>query len=170
MHIVCPHCTTSYAIKLASLGNGRTVRCSRCKETWVARPEDAISEIQVSAPEMAAASPADDQSDLAAQWNSHANEETAVDAPVVESPSIASDWPSEDTDDTKLEGDWSAADAEDTDEPHHQSWFRGLFSLRARVARPEAQPAGPPRRLARIDDASSSAAKSGSAARPLPSS
>ena len=41
MHIVCPHCTTSYAIKLASLGaNGRTVRCSRCKETWIAHPAD----------------------------------------------------------------------------------------------------------------------------------
>jgi predicted Zn finger-like uncharacterized protein len=141
MHIVCPHCTTSYAIKLASLGTGRTVRCSRCKETWVARPEDAISEIQVSAPAMAAASPADDQSDLAAQWNSYANEETAAEAPVVESPSIASDWPSEDSDDTKIEDDWSRADAEAADKPHHQSWFRGLFSRRARVARPEAQPA-----------------------------
>ena len=43
MHIVCPHCTTSYAIKLASLGaNGRTVRCSRCKETWVAHAEEVV--------------------------------------------------------------------------------------------------------------------------------
>ena len=51
MHIVCPHCTTSYAINPATLGAaGRTVRCSRCKETWLARPEDAI--------EMAAAMPA----------------------------------------------------------------------------------------------------------------
>ena len=48
MHIVCPHCTTSYAIKLASLGaNGRTVRCSRCKETWVARPEDAVAGLDI---------------------------------------------------------------------------------------------------------------------------
>src|SRR2546427_476078 len=38
MHIVCPHCTTSYAIDLATLGAaGRTVRCSRCKEVWLAR-------------------------------------------------------------------------------------------------------------------------------------
>ena len=51
MHIVCPHCTTSYAINPATLGPaGRTVRCSRCKETWLARSEDAI--------EMAAAMPA----------------------------------------------------------------------------------------------------------------
>ena len=43
MHIICPHCTTSYAIDLATLGGaGRTVRCSRCKEVWLARPEDAI--------------------------------------------------------------------------------------------------------------------------------
>jgi predicted Zn finger-like uncharacterized protein len=59
MHIVCPYCTTSYAIKLATLGaNGRTVRCSRCKETWVARPEDAIEE-EAPAVAMAAASRAD---------------------------------------------------------------------------------------------------------------
>ena len=39
MHIICPHCTTSYAINPATLGAaGRTVRCSRCKETWLARP------------------------------------------------------------------------------------------------------------------------------------
>src|SRR5258708_6934447 len=38
MHIVCPHCTTSYAIDPANLGTaGRTVRCSRCKEVWLAR-------------------------------------------------------------------------------------------------------------------------------------
>ena len=137
MHIVCPHCTTSYAIKLASLGaNGRTVRCSRCKETWLARPEDAIAEIeeQIQVPAMAA-SQADDQSDLAKQWNSYANEESG-DPPVVDSPSIASDWPTEDS--KEAEDDWSAASvAEDDDlgqEPH-QSWFRGLFSRR-RSARP----------------------------------
>ena len=42
VHISCPHCTTYYAIDLATLGEaGRPVRCSRCKEVWVARPEDA---------------------------------------------------------------------------------------------------------------------------------
>ncbi|MGY8681128.1 MJ0042-type zinc finger domain-containing protein [Bradyrhizobium sp. UFLA05-153] len=132
MHIVCPHCTTSYAIKLASLGaNGRTVRCSRCKETWVARPEDAVEEVQVAA--MAAASHPEDRSDLAEQWNTDAREE-AADTPVVDSPSIASDWPTEETKDD----DWSEAEASDDElagEPH-QSWFRGLFRRRARVARP----------------------------------
>ena len=53
MHIVCPHCTTSYAIDLATLGaSGRTVRCSRCKEVWLARPEEAIA---MAAPVAAAA-------------------------------------------------------------------------------------------------------------------
>ena len=55
MHIICPHCTTSYAIDLATLGAaGRTVRCSRCKEVWLARPEDAV-EIAAPAPAMAEA-------------------------------------------------------------------------------------------------------------------
>jgi predicted Zn finger-like uncharacterized protein len=55
MHIVCPHCTTSYAIDLATLGAaGRTVRCSRCKEVWLARPEDA-AEVETSALAMAEA-------------------------------------------------------------------------------------------------------------------
>src|SRR4051812_45404460 len=42
MHIICPHCSTSYALDSATLGQaGRTVRCSRCKEVWLAGPEDA---------------------------------------------------------------------------------------------------------------------------------
>ena len=54
MHIVCPHCTTSYAINPAALGEaGRTVRCSRCKETWLARLEDAV-EMATAMPAMAA--------------------------------------------------------------------------------------------------------------------
>ncbi|HEV2153321.1 MJ0042-type zinc finger domain-containing protein [Bradyrhizobium sp.] len=137
MHIVCPHCTTSYAIKLASLGaNGRTVRCSRCKETWVAYAEDAIEEASV--PAMAAASQADDQSDLADQWNSYAKDDNSADAPVVDSPSIASDWPDEGA--KEIEDEWTAAARaaeEDAAGAQHQSWFRGLFSRRgARVKRP----------------------------------
>ena len=55
MHIICPHCTTSYAIDLATLGAaGRTVRCSRCKEVWLARPEDA-TEVAAPVPAMAEA-------------------------------------------------------------------------------------------------------------------
>lgn len=145
MHIVCPHCTTSYAIKLASLGaNGRTVRCSRCKETWVAHPEDAIEEASV--PAMAAASRANDQSDLAAQWNSYASDDGAADTPVVDSPSIASDWPAEDAGQT--EDDWSEAARsaeEDGSGAQHQSWFRGLFRRRVAMASRTA-PAPAPRK------------------------
>ena len=55
MHIICPHCTTSYGINLATLGAaGRTVRCSRCKEVWLARPEDAV-EMVAQVPALAAA-------------------------------------------------------------------------------------------------------------------
>ncbi|MGT2438319.1 MJ0042-type zinc finger domain-containing protein [Bradyrhizobium betae] len=139
MHIVCPHCTTSYAIKLGSLGaNGRTVRCSRCKETWVAYAEDAIEEASV--PAMAAASRGNDQSDLAAEWNSYAEDDGAADTPVVDSPSIASDWPAEDA--REIEDEWSVAASaaeEDVAGARHQSWFRSLFPRRgARVSRPVA--------------------------------
>ncbi|EJN13301.1 Protein of unknown function (DUF3426) [Bradyrhizobium sp. YR681] len=145
MHIVCPHCTTSYAIKLASLGaNGRTVRCSRCKETWVAFADDAIEEASV--PAMAAASQADDQSDLAAEWNSYAKDDGTADTPVVDSPSIASDWPDEGA--KEIEDEWSAAARVAEEEVvgvQHQSWFRSLFSRRgARVSRPA--PAKTPRK------------------------
>lgn len=139
MHIVCPHCTTSYAIKLASLGpNGRTVRCSRCKETWVAYADDAIEEASV--PAMAAASQSEDQSDLAEQWNSYAKDDSAPDTPVVDSPSIASDWPADEA--KEIEDEWTAAARAAEEEvagAQHQSWFRGLFSRRgARVSRPVA--------------------------------
>lgn len=102
MHIVCPHCTTSYAINPSTLGaSGRTVRCSRCKETWLARPEDAV--------EMAAAVPAlassrqTTEDDAAAEWDAMAREEsgrdtaqdTGDDAPEVDSPSISADLPTD---------------------------------------------------------------------------
>jgi predicted Zn finger-like uncharacterized protein len=93
MHIVCPHCTTSYAIDLATLGaSGRTVRCSRCKETWLARPEDGI-DVTASAPVMAAAGRQAGDQDLAAEWDALAREDDGQDTPVVDSPSISGDWP-----------------------------------------------------------------------------
>jgi predicted Zn finger-like uncharacterized protein len=93
MHIVCPHCTTSYAIDLATLGAaGRTVRCSRCKEVWLARPEDAI---EAAAPAMAEADEAAAAQAAAAPWDAYADIGNGQDQeiPVVESPSISSDWP-----------------------------------------------------------------------------
>lgn len=95
MHIVCPHCTTSYAIDLATLGAaGRTVRCSRCKEVWLARPEDAVeiaTQIPAQIPAMAEA----ENQDAAAEWEAMAREDDGEDqeTPVVDSPSISGDWP-----------------------------------------------------------------------------
>lgn len=95
MHIVCPHCTTSYAINPANLGEaGRNVRCARCKQIWLARPEDVIQpEAQVA---MAAAEPPPDD-DLASDpgWGVADDE---PETPVVESPPIAAEMPPEEAD------------------------------------------------------------------------
>jgi predicted Zn finger-like uncharacterized protein len=96
MHIICPHCTTTYAINLSTLGAaGRTVRCSRCKEVWLARPEDAMS-IEALAPAMADADQAPNPA-LAAGRNDPVGSETERqhETPVVESPSISAEWPAE---------------------------------------------------------------------------
>jgi predicted Zn finger-like uncharacterized protein len=83
MHIVCPHCTTSYAVDSARFGEaGRTVRCSRCKETWRATPENiAVTEVRV--PSMA-------EADDAAEWNQPPQTD---DIPSIDSPPIASELP-----------------------------------------------------------------------------
>ena len=111
MHIVCPHCTTSYAIDLATLGvGGRTVRCSRCKEVWLARPEDAV-EIPAQIPAMAEA----ENQDAASEWEAMAREDAGEgeDTPVVDSPSISGDWP-DDEDDSKV--DWTSMARDDAPE------------------------------------------------------
>jgi predicted Zn finger-like uncharacterized protein len=92
MHIVCPHCSTSYAVNLATLGEaGRTVRCSRCKEVWLARPEDAID---VSAREPAMAESGQGTADQdAAGWGAPQQHAELRDPPRMDSPSIAGDWP-----------------------------------------------------------------------------
>jgi predicted Zn finger-like uncharacterized protein len=129
MHIVCPHCTTSYAIDLATLGvSGRTVRCSRCKEVWLARPEDAV-ELAAAVPAAAAAG----GDDAAAEWERMANEEAGQDAdtPVVDSPSISADWPADDA----SQPDWQSAARDDADElaaqPRRGSRLLNLLKPRA---------------------------------------
>src|SRR5260370_13120255 len=92
MHIVCPHCTTSYAIDLATLGaSGRTVRCSRCKEVWLARPEDA-TKAAASVPAMAGAGRPTTEPHAAAEWDALArgDDSAGPEAPVGESPSRSS--------------------------------------------------------------------------------
>jgi predicted Zn finger-like uncharacterized protein len=138
MHIICPHCTTSYAIDLATLGKaGRSVRCSRCKEVWLARPEDAT---ELKAPAMAEAETGG--ADAAAGWDAVARQQDSpqqdgqpYDTPVVDSPPIAGDWQAS----TNSEGsrqpaetDWpsvarhEAHDAEAA-RPQAASWLRGLL-------------------------------------------
>jgi predicted Zn finger-like uncharacterized protein len=139
MHIVCPHCTTSYAINLATLGAaGRTVRCSRCKEVWLARPEDAI-EIPAAVPAMAEASQGSGnaEADATAEWEALAREQegqTTQDTPVIDSPSISADWPTEGEAAGRSEADWPSvarADAEGHQEAvsGRRSGFASLFRL-----------------------------------------
>jgi predicted Zn finger-like uncharacterized protein len=145
MHIVCPHCSTSYAIDLASLGAaGRTVRCSRCKEVWLARPEDA-TEIPAPAPAMAEASRQDAEQDAAAEWEALAREDGGEEqqTPVVDSPSIVGDWPAS-PDGTASSGtadaDWPSIAQNDLHDPEaagrrRPSWLRAL--LRPKASRRE---------------------------------
>jgi predicted Zn finger-like uncharacterized protein len=125
VHIVCPHCTTSYAIDMATLGAaGRNVRCSRCKEVWLARPEDAV-EI---APAMAATAQSGRQTDTSG-WDAPPSNEAASETPVVESPSIAAEW-QDDGSSAEAQPDWAALaqnDAPDGEEgPRRAGWLSGL--------------------------------------------
>jgi predicted Zn finger-like uncharacterized protein len=126
MHIICPHCTTSYAIDPATLGQaGRTVRCSRCKEVWLARPEDA-TEMAVPGHAMAAASRRGGAADAAAEWDAFAREDGAeTEPPIVESPSISGDWPAEDA-----ESGWPTGPRHDADDSEGGLWIRRLFRPR----------------------------------------
>ena len=96
MHIICPHCTTTYAIDLATLGPaGRTVRCSRCKEVWLARPEDAVS-IQALASAMAEGDDQAPNPGVTGRNDPVGGEmERQHETPVVESPSISAEWPTD---------------------------------------------------------------------------
>jgi predicted Zn finger-like uncharacterized protein len=124
MHIVCPNCTTSFAINPAALGPaGRNVRCSRCKLMWLARAEDALE--TVAATPAAAA-----RRDVAAEWDAMAQEDGQI--PAVESPSISADWPSAGTR-HEAEADWTTAARQDideeADEPPTRSRLGQIFSL-----------------------------------------
>ena len=129
MHIICPHCTTSYAIDLATLGAaGRTVRCSRCKEVWLARPEDA-TEVAALAPAMAGAGGPSGPLDAAAEWDALAREEDDADTPVVDSPSISADWPA--SADGSQAGDWPSITRDDASDAGTRRprllWLRNLL-------------------------------------------
>ncbi len=57
MLIVCPSCASTYSLTPEQLGQGRTLRCASCRETWFASPADARDEPPV---EAVAAAPADE--------------------------------------------------------------------------------------------------------------
>src|SRR4029077_6245975 len=116
MHIVCPLCFASYGISPAALGEaGRTVRCARCKETWLARPEDAVE--APPPPPMPEAGASTRRRDVAAEWDEAGRDERHT--PVVESPPIAGDWQEEGSSGNKE--DWIAlvreASGDDESEP-----------------------------------------------------
>jgi predicted Zn finger-like uncharacterized protein len=139
MHIICPHCTTSYAIDLATLGvAGRTVRCSRCKEVWLARPEDA-AEVKARTPVMAEAAHQAPNAE-AGEWDARARDQHDSEAqrtPLVDSPSISADWPTDAQ--SSSEADWPSIARHDMADggapPQRRPWFRK--SLRS-PARPRA--------------------------------
>ena len=132
MHIVCPHCTTSYAIDMATLGAaGRTVRCARCKEVWLARPEDAVA----AAPAMAEAGQSRGNTDPAAEWDALAREESGDEPPIVDSPPIAGDWQDDGSSD-----DWAALARQDESYPEggrpRAGWLRNLLKRPAQRGAP----------------------------------
>jgi predicted Zn finger-like uncharacterized protein len=133
MHIVCPHCTTSYAIDPSTLGEaGRTVRCSRCKEVWLARAEDAAqAETRVAA--MTAEAKPDAGLDSDPGWGDLGDDD---DTPVVESPPIASAMPvAEDVEPRDADAGDAFRATEDV-RPETRSFGRGRPSAMRRQLQP----------------------------------
>ncbi|WP_407158424.1 MJ0042-type zinc finger domain-containing protein [Bradyrhizobium sp. STM 3557] len=119
MFIVCPHCTTSYAIDLATLGaTGRTVRCSRCKEVWLAHPEDAVN---TPAPLAAMADAGDGPLPDATEtdWEALARGDDDEHPPQVDSPPLAAGWPDD------AEDEMAGSELSETDSP--RPWHRRLL-------------------------------------------
>jgi predicted Zn finger-like uncharacterized protein len=83
MQIICPHCTTFYDVDSSKFGPaGRNVRCARCGETWLAKPESA-----------AAMAGPDTFEEVDADWGLAADTPARQEEPPhVQSPSIAADW------------------------------------------------------------------------------
>jgi predicted Zn finger-like uncharacterized protein len=111
MHIICPHCQTTYAIELSTLGvAGRTVRCSRCREVWLARPQD-VRNVYAMVPSMAEEDAG--RSPAAAVSNEPAPAAAMQDTltPMVESPWISAGLPMQD--ETGREPSWVSIEASD---------------------------------------------------------
>lgn len=126
MNIVCPHCTTFFAIDPARLGPaGRMVRCARCKQMWLARPEQSAS----AGPAMhalasAGASPTPDDPE-AVEWSEPTASDIRqpIEPPVIDSPSIAAELPNSRLDDI-IPDDAPTPGRFASGPPPRKSWFK----------------------------------------------
>ena len=118
MPIVCPHCATSYAVDSAKLGpEGRTVRCARCKEVWLARPDDAMQDAaRALVPAMTAEQRPAPPPEMT--W-SEPPQHDIDHPPHIDSPSIAGDMPA-DADWTAVARQNDVIDAQPDETPVHR--------------------------------------------------
>lgn len=117
MQIVCPHCTTSYAIDPSKFSEaGRRVRCARCQEVWLAKPEYAYAADEYE--------PARTNSDDFAQQPA-SRAAYRENQPHIDSPSISADWPDPNDQQGSRDPNWASAAQHDeaADEPARQSRF-----------------------------------------------
>jgi hypothetical protein len=118
---------------------GRTVRCSRCKEVWLARPGDAT---EIAAPAMATAGAENAEADAAAEWEALAREDDAgaEQTPLVESPSISADWPVDAVAASESpSADWASIARDEahgigTVRPQRTAWLRKLLPSALRLS------------------------------------
>jgi predicted Zn finger-like uncharacterized protein len=156
MHIVCPHCTTSYAVDAANFTDaGRRVRCARCQEVWLAKPQELAATAPMAAQGMTAQGMAaassetgfgSDSRSAGDDWQNH-------DAPHVESPSISADWPEPQTAEAAngTDAEWSVeaqqdgaeGDEDETAQPERAGRMQSLKMLGHWAARLPTAPALP---------------------------
>ncbi|MBX9710269.1 MAG: zinc-ribbon domain-containing protein [Xanthobacteraceae bacterium] len=136
MHITCPHCTTSYAVDPANFSaGGRTVRCARCQETWLARPDGMAAAAQIH--ERVYAAEASGQ-DGEGSWDRQPPEGDWQDQnpPHIDSPPLSGDWGISEHD--KIGGGVASNDGW-ADEPapgQPRKWLGGLGRFAGSRSRP----------------------------------
>src|SRR5262249_22111543 len=105
MQIICPHCTTAYAVNSATIRAARrTGRCARCKQASLARP-GGPTEPAGPVAAMAETRGSRAETGMAAGW-AGAQDEVGRSTPVVESPPIAGNWQA--ADDGSQGNDWGS--------------------------------------------------------------
>jgi predicted Zn finger-like uncharacterized protein len=102
MQIVCPNCTTAYEIAVDALGEGRSVRCVRCKTVWHADPTQKLEPAPepVAAPQVAMAG---GEEDLSAWGLTPEADEPGTKAADAEEPTAGADLLGEERGDDALE-------------------------------------------------------------------